>query len=103
MSTQTETEVKKETSKVCVTCKWWLLDEEKKGWCHKSPPTRNLENTRCCFPPTDPMQWCGSWEIESEAGLKARKASLRPAEAIKQVEATQTTFDLSSIDLNGIL
>jgi hypothetical protein len=94
------------TQEICVTCRWWSLDTDSKvGNCHKSPPTRNKENTLCCWPPTSWADWCGAFELAKAEALQIRKAILRPPEALKQdvVTKSQDMADLlNSIDLSGI-
>jgi hypothetical protein len=76
-----ETEEKKPTPQFCVTCKWLNYEPEAKICeCRRNAPTRNLENTKCCFPPVNFMTWCGMWECALPEDLQTRKALIRAQE-----------------------
>jgi len=61
----------------CVTCRYWVLDvDDKTGTCHRRAPTRNLECTKACFVPTEPLMWCGEYQVAAQAELCKRKAVL---------------------------
>jgi hypothetical protein len=74
----------------CFTCHWWnYIPEEGVQECRKSPPTRNLENTKCCFPPVDAMVWCGAWQEEKRDIVLQRKEKLKAQQASKKKEETK--------------
>lgn len=66
---------KPEMPKLCITCNWWHLDGTTQE-CRRRAPTRNLQCTECCFPPTSPVTWCGEWESATATEIKRRKESL---------------------------
>jgi hypothetical protein len=68
------TTTKPESPKVCVTCQHWRLDEAIME-CRRRAPTRDLA-CKACFPITDPLMWCGEWEMCNTVDLQTRKAYL---------------------------
>lgn len=61
----------------CVKCSCWLLIDETVGECHRRAPTRNLDCTKCCFPPTGPLQFCFEFEPLDKIEMEKRKASIK--------------------------
>lgn len=69
-------EIKKtELPRLCVTCDCWHLDGATQE-CRRRAPTRNLQCTECCFPPRNPMCWCGEWAMARPYEIKSRKEQL---------------------------